>query len=175
MVLTGVMRMPGVTTLQAATPAPAMMDSLEMGSGVLLPNRLQSHWSVNQDTSHGARGVWVSMKTCVNRLLYQMCETLKTKNCGKYCVCESNHSLMLFQISMSAGMVLTGVMRMPGVTTLQAATPAPAMMDSLEMGSGVLLPNRLQSHWSVNQDTSHGARGVWVSMKTFLYIIMGSQ
>ena len=74
------------------------------------------------------------------------------------------------QISMSAGMVLTGVMRMPGVTTLQAATPAPAMMDSLEMGSGVLLPNRLQSHWSVNQDTSHGARGVWVSMKPFLYI-----
>ena len=76
---------------------------------------------------------------------------------------------MLFQISMSAGMVLTGVMRMPGVSTLQAATPAPAMMDSLEMGSGVLLPNRLQSHWSVNQDTSHGVRGVWVSIKTFLY------
>ena len=57
-------------------------------------------------------------------------------------------------------MVLTGVMRMPGVTTLQAATPAPAMMDSLEMGSGVL---RNRESQSVVLDTDHGDSNAWVS------------
>ena len=71
-----------------------------------------------------------------------------------------NPTLTFLQISLSAGMVLTGVMRMPGVTTLQAATPAPAMMDSLEMGSGVL---RNRESQSVVLDTDHGDSNAWVS------------
>ena len=66
-----------------------------------------------------------------------------------------------FQISMSVEMAATDVMLMPGVPTLQATIPAPAMMASLEMGLSVQ-QSRENQHSSALLGISHGDKDAWV-------------